>query len=416
MRATYVQGMHSLPSYQRTPHKPHLEEGIPLHADRPHAYTRPGVDARPADRTTPLPLAAVGDTAVARDGEGGRGASEAGLVVRKAPAEPLGCPRALAAVRNAPRAPRRGALPPHDLLPQRGFPMAAGAEEANAAHTRRHARRPAPAAPVASPPPRARCAPRVSRPALSRLARVLLAPWGASSDRPPPRLGLAGDAPEAPAPGEQEQGRDEGSEGGDGVLPRHVEAGLWGRRIPPICQATRCTGAQRLAVVTRLGTRRRHAGPETLLLGRGASHGAAPAGRPWSEEPPDRREGTGWTSQRVVTAVARAVGAQAQRAYAREGGKRTRGHAPQSPAGTGSRWRRVGLQGEGSAHGVHTRGVGTALEPARPQGLSPHRDCARGQADHARTAPPRSRPAARPACHRCEAKPGRGLGPAAAAV
>src|SRR5512145_2962667 len=112
MRATDVQGMHSLTSYQRTPHKPHLEECIPLHAERPHAYTMPGVDARPADHTTPLPLPAVGDTAVARDGEGGarifRGRSRRAQSPRGATRLP---PRSRRRAKRPPRSPTRRLAP-----------------------------------------------------------------------------------------------------------------------------------------------------------------------------------------------------------------------------------------------------------------------------------------------------------------
>src|SRR4029450_9077030 len=89
-----------------------------MNADHPQAYTIPGVDSIPADLTTPLHLAAVGDKAVELYFDGGRLSSDAGLVLLKAPDEQLGFTRALAAVLNDPRDPRRVDFTQHDLLQQ----------------------------------------------------------------------------------------------------------------------------------------------------------------------------------------------------------------------------------------------------------------------------------------------------------
>ena len=87
--------------------------------------------------------------------------------------------------------------------------MAAGSAEAPDANPRRHAplctllraRLPAPGPPVASPPPRSRCDNQVSRPARSRMARGLGEHFIPASARPPQRIGLDVDAPEAPVQG-----------------------------------------------------------------------------------------------------------------------------------------------------------------------------------------------------------------------
>jgi len=178
----------------------------------------------------PLHLAPVGATAVDLDFDGGRLSADAGLVLLQDPDEPRGLTPTLAAVLSAPRAPRRVHFPHRDLLTQRVLPMAAGEEEANDANplrhdpifTRRRARLPDTAAPLASPPTLSRFANRVSRTALSRMALVVVAPLLAASGRPPTRIGLDVDDPEAPVHGGQEQARDAGYEGGDCGLPLHL--------------------------------------------------------------------------------------------------------------------------------------------------------------------------------------------------
>src|SRR6266436_8554534 len=102
----------------------------------PKAYTIPGVDAMQAALTpplhlAPLPLAPVGDKAVDLAFDGGRLSSDAGLVLLQDPDEQLGFTRALAAVLQDPRDPRRVHFPLHDLLTQRVWHIAAGYEDAN---------------------------------------------------------------------------------------------------------------------------------------------------------------------------------------------------------------------------------------------------------------------------------------------
>src|SRR5919108_11825 len=72
------------------------------------------------------------------------------------------------------------------------------------------------------------------------MARVLGHPFMASYDRAPKLSVLDFDATEAPAPGQQEQRRYEGSEGGSGFWPRHVYEGLSGRLSPTVFKGTRC--------------------------------------------------------------------------------------------------------------------------------------------------------------------------------
>lgn len=168
--------------------------------------------------------------------------------------------------------------------------------------------------------------------------------------------------------------------------------------------------------MTRLGKRRRHAGPAPLGLVRGARHWASPAGRPWRAAPPARREVPGWTSPAVCQAWAREGGAQAPGAAACRGPPGTRFPSTRSQAGTGARSRRVVSQGEVADPGVPPRVVGTALEPARPQGRYQTISGARGPAENASQAPQRSVQAERTACQRLAAPQWRVVLPAAAAV
>ena len=361
-----------------------------MNADRPQAYTIPGVDSMSVDLTTPLHLAAVGDKAVDLDFDGGRLSSDAGLVLLKAPDEQLGFTRALAAVLNDPRDPRRVDFTPHDLLQQRVLQIAAGYEDGNDSNTLRHDpifkllldRLPETGPPLASQPTISRFENRVSRTELYRLALVFLDQFVASYDRPPQLIVLDFDDTEDPAHGEQEQVRYDGYYGGYCFLPLHVYEGLSGRLITTIFKAKRFTGAQMLAVLTRLVKRLRQAWPDTLLIVRGDSHFAYPEVMQWIEEQPDLSYVTGLTRNRVLTELAREVVEQAKRAYERYGGKITRFHSTRYQAGTWSRLRRVVIKVEVSDQGVNTRFVVTDLDHARTKVLYQQIYCARGQAEN----------------------------------
>jgi hypothetical protein len=256
---------------------------------------------------TPVHLAPVGGKAVPLDCDGGRLSSDAGLVLRKDLDAPLGFTRGLAAVLSDPRDPRRSNFPLPDLLKHRVFHMAVRSEDANDATTLRdaplftllRARFPETGAPLASQPTIARCEHRVSRPALSRMALVLLEQFIASDATPPTVSVLDVDDPEAPVQGQQEHARSEGYDGGSCFLPLHMYAGLSGRLSTTSLQAKRCTGAQRLAVWKRLVKRLRQAWPDTLLLVRGDSHCASPEVRQWIEEQHELSDVTGLTSNAV---------------------------------------------------------------------------------------------------------------------
>jgi len=231
----------------------------------------------------------------------------------------------------------------------------------------------------------------------------LVDPLLASSVSPPPLIVLAFDDTEAPVHGEQEQARYDGYYGGDGCMPLHLYEGLAGRLSTTIFKAKRFSGAQRLAGLTRLVTRLRPAWPHTLLILRGDSHCAYPEVMQWIEEQPDRSSGTGLTSHRVLTALAREVVEQTNRAYEREGGTITRFHSTHEQAGTWLRSRRVGIKVEVSDQGVNTRLVVTDLEHARTKVLYQHMYCARGQAENASKDHKRSLQSDRTSCHRFEA-------------
>lgn len=271
-----------------------------------------GFDPMQVERAIPRPqtpwhLAPVGGKAVPLDCDGGRLSADAGLVLLKDLDAPLGVTRGLAAVLSDPRAPRRIHFTRQDLRKQRVLHMAVRDEDANDATTLRddplftllRARFPATGAPLASPPTSSRCAHRVSRTALSRLALVLLAPCLASDATPPTVIVLAVDDTEAPVHGPQAPARSDGDAGGSGVLPLHMSAGLSGRLLPTILQATRCTGTQRLAVVKRLGKRLRQAWPDPRVMVRGDSHCASPEVRQWLAEHPALSDVTGLTSHAV---------------------------------------------------------------------------------------------------------------------
>ena len=100
--------------------------------------------------------------------------------------------------------------------------IAAGYEDANAAHTLRHDpllqllrnRLPATGAPLASQPTLSRFENSVSRTELSRMALVLMEQCSASYNRPPEAIVLDGDDTEDRAHGAQDHSRDAGDYGG----------------------------------------------------------------------------------------------------------------------------------------------------------------------------------------------------------
>jgi hypothetical protein len=387
-----------------------------MNASSPKAYTIPGGDSMqdastPPRPLAPLPLAPVGAKAVTLDFDGGRLSSDAGLVLLKDPDEQLGLTHNLAAVLSDPRDPRRVHFTHHDLLKQRVLQIAAGYEDANDANTLRHDpifkllldRLPETGAPLASQPTLSRFENRVSRTELYRMALVLVDQFLASYVRPPQLIVLDFDDTEDPVHGEQEQARYDGYYGGYCFLPLHLYEGLSGRLITTIFKAKRFTGAQMLAVLTRLVKRLRHTWPHTLLIFRGDSHFAYPEVMQWIEEQPDLSYVTGLTSNRILTELAREVVEQAKRAYARDGGKITRFHSTRYQAGTWSRSRRVVIKVEVSDQGVNTRFVVTDMEHARTKVLYRQIYCARGQAENEIKDHKRYLKSDRTSCHRFEA-------------
>jgi hypothetical protein len=155
---------------------------------------------------------------VTLDFDGGRLSSDAGLLLLKDPDEHLGVTQARAAVLSDPRDTRRVHLSSHDLLKQRVYQIAAGDEDANDATTLRHDpiftvllnRLPENGAPLASQPTLSRFANRVSRTALSHMARVSVDQCIASYPNPPKVIVLDFDDTEDPVHGGQEQARYDG--------------------------------------------------------------------------------------------------------------------------------------------------------------------------------------------------------------
>ena len=387
-----------------------------MNAYNPQAYTIPGVDSMQAEMAPPLQwpplhLAAVGAKAVDLAFDGGRLSSDGGLVLLNDPDEQLGLTRDLAAVLNDLRDPRRVHFTLHDLLKQRVLHIAAGYADANDATTLRHDpifkllldRLPETGPPVASQPTLSRFENRVSRTELYRMAWVFVDQCIASYARPPKLIVLDFDDTEDPVHGEQEQARYDGYYGGYGFLPLHVYEGLSGRLIPTIFKAKRFTGAQMLAVLTRLVKHLRHAWPDTLLLFRGDSHFTYPEVMQWIDDQANLSSVTGLTSNAVLKELAREVVEQAKRAYERDGGKVTRFHSTRYQAGTWSRWRRVVIKVAVSDQGVTTRLVVTDMEQARTQVLYRQIYCARGQAANEIKDHKRSLKSDRTSCHRFEA-------------
>jgi hypothetical protein len=382
-----------------------------MNAYNSQAYTLPGIDARQAELATPLHLAPVGDKAVVLAFDGGRLSSDAGLVLLKDPDEQLGLTRALAAVLQDPRDPRRVHFTLHDLLKQRVLQIAAGYEDANDATTLRHdpifklllGRLPDSGAPLASQPTLSRFENHVSRTELYRMARVLVEQFLASYARPPQLIVLDFDDTEDPVHGEQEQARYDGYYGGYCFLPLHLYEGLSGRLITTIFKAKRFTGTQMLSVLKRLVKRLRQAWPDTLVIFRGDSHFAYPEVMQWIEAQADLSYVTGLTSNAVLQTLARDVVEQAKRAYERDRGKITRFHSTRYQAGTWSRARLVVIKVEVSDQGVNTRFVVTDMEHARTKVLYQQIYCARGQAENEIKDHKRYLKSDRTSCHRFEA-------------
>ena len=382
-----------------------------MNAYNSQAYTIPSIDSMQAELATPLHLAPVRDKAVDLDFDGGRLSSDAGLVLLTEPDEQLGLTRALAAVLQDPRDPRRVHFTLHDLLKQRVLQIAAGYEDANDANTLRHdpifklllGRLPDTGAPLASQPTFSRFENHVSRTELYRMARVLVDQFLASYARPPQLIVLDFDDTEDPVHGEQEQARYDSYYGGYCFLPLHLYEGLSGRLITTIFKAKRFTGTQMLSVLKRLVKRLRQAWPDTLLIFRGDSHFAYPEVMQGIEAQAAISYVTGLTSNAVLQTLARDVVEQAKRAYERDGGKITRFHSTRYQAGTWSRSRRVVIKVEVSDQGVNTRFVVTDMEHARTKVLYQHIYCARGQAENEIKDHKRYLKSDRTSCHRFEA-------------
>ena len=146
------------------------------------------------------------------------------------------------------------------------------------------------------------------------MALVLMDQFMASYHRPPAVMVLEVDATADRPHGAQAQSRYDGYDGGECFLPCHLYAGLSGRLITTILQATRCSGAHMLAGRTRVGQRLRHAWPAPWCICRGDSHFASPEVRAWSEAHAHRSYGIGLTSNAVLPKLAHEVLEQARRA------------------------------------------------------------------------------------------------------
>jgi hypothetical protein len=383
----------------------------PLNAQIVSGFDLMQADRAPQLQQTPLHLAPVGAKAVDLDFDGGRLSSDAGLVLLKDIDEQLGFTRHLAAVLSDPRDPRRVKFTRQDLLTQRVFQIAAGYEDANDSNTLRDDpifklmldRLPETGAPLASQPTISRFANRVSRRELSRMARVVLEQFIASYTTQPKVIVLDVDDTEDRVHGQQEHARYDGYDGGYCFMPLHLYAGLSGRLMTTILKAKRFTGAQMRSVLKRLGKRRRHAWPETLLIVRGDSHFAYPEVMHWIDEQLELSSVTGLTSNAVVQALAWEVVEQAKRAYAYSGHKGTRFHSTRYQAGTWSRSRRVVIKVEVSDQGVNTRFVVTDLEQARTKVLYQKIYWARGQAENEIKDHQLYLTSDRTSCHRFEA-------------
>jgi hypothetical protein len=350
--------------------------------------------------------------------------SDAGVVLLKDIDAQLGLTRHLAAVLADLRDPRRIKFTLEDLIKQRVFQIAAGYEDANDSNTLRDApsfqllrnRLPATGTSLASPPTLSRFENRVSRPELYRPALALWHQCIASYTSAPKVIVLAGDDTEDPVHGGQEHARYDRYDGGSCFMPLHVYEGLSGRLITTILKAKRFPGAQRLAVLQRLGKRLRQVWPHTLLIVRGDRHFAYPAVRQWIAVQPSRGYVTGLTSNVVLPALAREVVEQATRAYALRGHKVTRCHSTRYQAGTWSRPRRVVIKVAVSEPGLNTRLVVIALAQARTKVLYQKIYCARGQADNAIKEHKLYLKSDRTSCHRFDANPWRVLLHSAASV
>jgi Transposase DDE domain group 1 len=167
---------------------------------------------------TPLLLAPIGGKTVARDCDGGRLSSDAGLLLLKDIDEQRGLTRAWATALSEARDARRSRFTPEDLLKQRIFQMAAGDEDANDSNPLRHdplftrlrERWPDTGAPLASQPTIARVENSVSRTELYRMALVVMDQCIASYDSPPEVIVLDVDDTEDRAHGAQEPIRYDG--------------------------------------------------------------------------------------------------------------------------------------------------------------------------------------------------------------
>ena len=335
-------------------------------------------------------LADVAGKGVELDFNGGLLSSDAGLVLLKDIDEQLGLSRALAAVLQDPRDPRRTDFSYHDLLQQRVFQIAAGYEDANDSNSLRHDpifklmlnRLPQSGPALASQPTLSRFENGVSHSELYRLAEVLLEQFITSYPKAPEVLVLDFDDTEDEVHGQQEQARYNSHYGSTCFLPLHVYEGLSGRLITTILKAKRFTGTQMLGVLKRLVERLRQVWPDTLLIYRGDSHFAYPEVMQWIEAQAYMHHVTGLTSNKVLQALAKDVVEQAKRAYAQRGVKVTRFHSTSYQAGTWRRRRRVVIKVEVSEKGVNTRFVVTSMEQARTRVLYRTIYCARGDAEN----------------------------------
>jgi hypothetical protein len=360
----------------------------------PILQTTQPIDVLPEKPASKISALNVGEKDVLVNFNGGFLSSDAGSLLLREVDEQIGLIRKMADVIPDSRDASYITHTINDLLIQRVTQIACGYEDADDCDTLRDdpifkmiaGRYPEFGEALASQPTMSRFENSVSRTTLYRVARVFADMFLASYEEAPDVIILDVDDTVDPVYGEQQLTLFNNYYKEQCYLPLHVSEGYSGKLVTTILKpGKRCTGAQMLAIMTRLIAHLRKAWPKTIIVVRGDSHFAYPEVMDWIETQEHVHSVTGLSGNARLEKHVEFIVERAQSRY-RHASKGLDGkptpvklfHSFEYQADSWSKARRVIAKVDVNEKGVNLRFVVTDFRGGKPSEIYNEFYCARG--------------------------------------
>jgi hypothetical protein len=322
--------------------------------------------------TQPLLFSSLKSQKIVADFAGGQLTSDAGGLLLREVDRRLGLTRQLAACLTDPREPAKVVHDQHTMLAQRVFGIALGYEDLNDHDTLRSdplfsilaERRPAPEAPLASPPTLCRLENRIDSKSLFRMAKVFVDTFIASHQRPPQEVILDFDATDDRVHGKQEGRFFHGYYDGYCFLPLYVFCGdhLLAAYLRP---SNIDASLNSRAILKLLVQRFRQVWPKVRILIRADSGFCRWKIMKWCEN-----NGVyyvlGLARNSILESMAQPFMDRAEAGFEKTGAKQRRFHEIRYAAAAWDRKRRVIVKAERMREGPNVRFVVTNLTQPTP--------------------------------------------------